>query len=85
MQRQTTSTSRNGGGQALGLRFGQDSGHVAPGVRTPFAPPTAKHRAFSSYPRVVGNGIEYQVGLLTRERQGRETVLSDRDTRNVMQ
>jgi hypothetical protein len=60
MQRQTIGTSRNGGGQALGLRFGQDSRHVAPGVRTPFVPPAAKSRAFSSYPRVVGNGFVYQ-------------------------
>ena len=96
MQRQTTGTSRNVGGQASGLRFGQDSGRVAPGVRTPFAPPAAKSRAFSSYPRVVGNGFvyqshnqtgtnQYQVGSFNRERQGPETVLSDRDTRNVMQ
>jgi hypothetical protein len=60
MQRQTTGTSRNVGGQASGLRFGQDSGRVALGVHKPFAPPAAKSRAFSSYPRVVGNGFVYQ-------------------------
>ena len=49
MQRQTTGTSRNVGGQASGL-----------GVHKPFAPPAAKSRAFSSYPRVVGNGFVYQ-------------------------
>jgi len=60
MQRQTTGTSRNVGGQASRLRFGQDSGRVALGVRKPFAPPAAKSRAFSSYPRVVGSGFVYQ-------------------------
>jgi hypothetical protein len=56
MQRQTTGTFRNVGGQ----RFGQDSGRVALGVRKPFAPLAAKSMAFSSYPRVVGNGFVYQ-------------------------
>ena len=58
MQRQTIGVSRNGGGQAARPEFGQLS-RVAPGVRTPFAPPIVKGKPFSEY-KSAASGFVYR-------------------------